>query len=198
MSEAFVFNKTFDSILSSHGFIGTHGNIALFWHNFGEKKEYHNPNLSPQLKATMKKYLLLAALALTVACKKNDKVAPTVRRDDPPAKPELLEVKYELRAGTVEPFLTVGSSVGKDGLLDENGQKTDWDTNVKTGILTKKTFVEKGAGTIVFFAIHLKSDDFSLTITTKYDTVTINAKDYHPSEPRNDHYAQVHINNSIK
>jgi len=146
----------------------------------------------------MKKYLLLSAMALAVACKKNDNVAPIEPPVDPPAKPELLEVKYELRAGTKEPFLMVGGSVGKDGLLDENGKKTGWDTEVRTGMLTRKTFIEKGAGTIVFSAIHLKSDDFSLTITTKYDTVTINAKDYHPGEPRNDHYAQVHINNNIK
>lgn len=138
----------------------------------------------------MRKYVVLAALALTVACKKEEKAAV-----EPPAQPELVEVTYELQSFTDAPFELVSYTAGKQGMKDENGNEAKgWKLDAGKGTFIRKVLIKRGK-TIGFGAKNATSADFTLRISTRYETATIQAKDYpaHPGDPG--HYAEIKLNN---
>ncbi|SKA41040.1 hypothetical protein SAMN04488128_105322 [Chitinophaga eiseniae] len=130
----------------------------------------------------------MAALALTVACKKDDKTV------EPPVQPELVEVTYQLEAFTDAPFESINYAAGKGGMTDEKGQEVKgWELDAGKGTYIRKTLIKRGKA-IVFGASNPTSADFTLSISTKYETARIQAKDY-PGAGQPGHYAEIILDN---
>lgn len=140
-------------------------------------------------KETMRKFIVLSALALTAACQKNDNADA-----DPPATPELVEVTYQLQSFTDAPFEHISYVAGKYGEKDETGKETKgWDLDAGKGTFIRKVLLKRGKA-IEFSANNPTSADFTLSISTKYETATINARDY-PNHGQQGHFANVRLEN---
>lgn len=140
----------------------------------------------------MKNCLLLSALALTVACKKNDAVKP----EEPP-KPEMVAVTYEVTSQTAEPFSVIRYS---DWRPEETGTEgtalKDWNIS-GTGTFTKTVYIKRGFGAYLT-AKHPTSAAWILRITTKYETVMAPGFFSDDMPNRTDHHAFLQIGNREK
>ncbi|NML37683.1 hypothetical protein HHL17_10810 [Chitinophaga sp. G-6-1-13] len=130
----------------------------------------------------MKKYLFLSAMALTMACKKNDKVAPV----PPPAapaeqapKPEMVAVTYQIQSFTDAPFSSIHySDMHQEQPGSRGTEDKEWIISGK-GTFTKTVYIERGFGAWLK-AKNLTSGDFILSIKTKYEDTSATGKDFYP------------------
>ncbi|NLR63504.1 hypothetical protein HGH92_04215 [Chitinophaga varians] len=123
----------------------------------------------------MKKYLLLSAMALTIACKKNDKIAPV----EQPTKPEMVAVTYEVQSFTDVQFATVRyNEMHEDRPGNHGTEFKDWAISGK-GTFTKTVYIERGFGALLS-ARNPASGDFILRIKTKYEETSATGKDVYP------------------